>query len=441
MADRTRWTDIFRNGLAGALVLAGLLAGPGAWGQTAFPETADLADYLAWARTHAPRVTGASAAADALTAQAEGAGALPDLKLAWGEMIVPVETRVGPQQRVFSVSQSLPWFGTLGLRREAAEAGAATAGARLTAVTLDLEQKIRAAWSTLAVAQGERVLLEDHLDLAGQIETITRAGYEAGEAQYGQVLQAEMETGRLQSRLEILAHRLAVLTVKLNTLTGLAADHPMPVASLSEAPPQTGESTLDDLLSRLAAHNPDLQALAHETESRRVAVDLAGKAGKPGLTLGVDYIMTGPALQPDLADSGKDPIIARVAVAVPLWGGRAKAEQQAAVSRLAAAQAQQTSARLDLTAHLAEAFFQVQQSRALIDLYGLTLLPRARQALVVTRADYESGRAPFAALIEARRDLLTLELDLLQARSDQRLALDGLAALLGDTAPLKGDRS
>ena len=42
-------------------------------------------------------------------------------------MIVPVETRVGPQQRVFSLSQSFPWFGTLGLKESAAAARAEAA--------------------------------------------------------------------------------------------------------------------------------------------------------------------------------------------------------------------------------------------------------------------------------------------------------------------------
>ena len=46
------------------------------------------------------------------------AGALPDLKIAWGEMIVPVETRVGPQQNIFSVSQKLPFPGKLSLQED-----------------------------------------------------------------------------------------------------------------------------------------------------------------------------------------------------------------------------------------------------------------------------------------------------------------------------------
>ncbi len=39
--------------------------------------------------------------------------ALPDPQLAFGYFIQPVETRVGPQQFKFSVSQMFPWFGTL----------------------------------------------------------------------------------------------------------------------------------------------------------------------------------------------------------------------------------------------------------------------------------------------------------------------------------------
>ena len=40
------------------------------------------------------------------------AKALPDPQLAFGWFIMPVETRLGPQQLKVSASQMFPWFGT-----------------------------------------------------------------------------------------------------------------------------------------------------------------------------------------------------------------------------------------------------------------------------------------------------------------------------------------
>lgn len=46
--------------------------------------------------------------------------ALPDLQVAFGYFIQPVETRVGPQRFKISVSQMLPWFGTNGAKEDVA---------------------------------------------------------------------------------------------------------------------------------------------------------------------------------------------------------------------------------------------------------------------------------------------------------------------------------
>ena len=45
---------------------------------------------------------------------------IPDLQVAFGYFIKPVETRVGPQRFKISVSQMLPWFGTTGAKEDVA---------------------------------------------------------------------------------------------------------------------------------------------------------------------------------------------------------------------------------------------------------------------------------------------------------------------------------
>ena len=49
---------------------------------------------------------------------------LPDPNLSFGYFISPVETRVGPQQARFSLTQMFPWFGTLSFQEEAASLSA-----------------------------------------------------------------------------------------------------------------------------------------------------------------------------------------------------------------------------------------------------------------------------------------------------------------------------
>jgi hypothetical protein len=135
--------------------------------QSTFPTNPGLEDYLKWAEDHNPGVAEASGRMTALRHSAHEVGALPDLRFGWGEMIVPVETRVGPQQRVFSLSQSFPWFGTLGLKETVAARQADVAVEEVRGQLLRVHHRIRASWFDLAFLQGEIAIITGNLALFG----------------------------------------------------------------------------------------------------------------------------------------------------------------------------------------------------------------------------------------------------------------------------------
>lgn len=397
-----------------------------------FPADPGLTDYLAWAEDHHPAMARAAGREAALRHGARSAGALPDLKFGWGEMIVPVETRVGPQQRVFSLSQSIPWFGTLGLQEKVAATRADAAAQDLLGQRLAVHHGVRAAWYELANLQGEITIITDNVGLAHQAEAASRSAYEAGAGSFGDVLAAQIDVEKLAAQLAGLKDRLNPARTQLNMAAGLPADHPAPTVRLP--------GFADDLPARetlwamLEQNNPELGALRLERDSRRQGVDLAGKAGYPDLTLGLDYIMTGPARLEGMPDSGKDPVIARLGVSIPLWGGRAGAEKQASAGRLASASAELADARQRLNARLETVLYRWREARRNRDLYGSVLLSSGRQAFAVTAARYRSGQASYVDLVTARKTLLGLELANLRATVELAQSRNDLATLVGATA-------
>ncbi len=401
--------------------------------QDGFPKQAVLTDYLQWAIEHNPGLLGSRANYEVSLHNIDQAGALPDLRLAWGEMIVPVETRVGPQQRIFSVSQSLPWFGSLGEAETAAQFRAQAAQSLFQADSLAVEQGVRRAWFELAHLQQEIILTRAHFDLSRQSEDIALRAYEAGSARFRNVLQAQSESENLNNRLDSLKDRLIPASVSLNTAAGLPASTVAPEASLPDA--YQVSLVMVDLIETLHRDNPELESLRRQEESHRHLVEAARLSGRPGLTLGLDYIMTGDAVMPGVDDSGKDPVIARLAINVPLWSGKATARRLASASRLQAVSSDRSRLSLDLQRQLENILYRVRDAGRSWQLYDENLLPRARQILTASTSDYETGRATFDEVIGARENLLGLELARLRAAADQALALNDLEALLG--APLE----
>ena len=402
--------------------------------QEPFPAHPGLEDYLGWARDHHPALARASGRVTALENGAHEAGAMPNLRIGWGEMIVPVETRTGPQQRVFSLSQSFPWFGTLGLKESAASARAEAAAQEYRAQLNRVHHEIRSAWYDLAYLQGEINIITDNLDLARQAEASARSIYESGTGSFADVLSAQIDAEQLASRLAGLTDRVKPVTTRLNLAAGLPAGHPG--AGLSPFNLETLPSQLppDNLLwSLLEENNPDLAARKLEQDSHRQDVELAGKSGYPELTLGLDYIMTGPARMEGVPDSGKDPVIARLGVSLPLWGGKAGARKKSSAGWLAAASAEVADTRQQLNARLEAVLYAWREAERNAHLYGQVLHTSGRQALEVTSARYRSGQASYIDLVTARKTLLGIELANLRAVTDQNHALNDLARLLGVT--------
>lgn len=421
------------NIFCGLVMLLAYVIAPASMAEAGIPARADLADYLNWATEHHPRLLGARSQYEVSYQNIAEAGALPDLKLAWGEMVVPVETRVGPQQRIFSVSQSLPWFGTLGAAESAADFRARAAFSQFQSDSLSVQQSVRKAWLELARLQREIILTREHFDLSRQNEEVALRAYETGTARYRNVLQAQMESENLNTRLASLRDRLVPATVNLNSAAGLPAETAQPLASIPNI--ESTNFVLADLKEVLHRDNPELESLRRQEESQRYLVEAARLSGRPGLTFGVDYIMTGSAAMPGVDDSGKDPIIARLAINVPLWSGKATARRLASAGRLQAASSRRNRLSLDLDQQLESILYRVRDAQRSWFLYQENLLPRARQILTASTSDYETGQATFDEVIGARENLLGLELALLRATADQALALNDLQTLLG--VPLK----
>ncbi|PID39651.1 MAG: hypothetical protein CSB49_01005 [Proteobacteria bacterium] len=406
--------------------------------QVPSPSSRDLGDLLAYAEAHHPTLIAARAQAAALRQDAVVAGSLPDLKLAWGEMLVPVETRVGAQQRVFSLSQSIPWFGTLGSASEAAGLRAQAADERGRAAGLKVRREIYRAWFEVARLRAEQKLVARKGDLLEQELATAHAVYESNSMTYTGLVRLRMSRQRLRNRLLTIEDALGPAMASLAVAAGMPANWATDRTTDLAMPPQaTLPSRPDDLpdpaamIQHVRAANPALAGLRLQEQGYAQDEHTARLRGKPGLTLGLDYIMTDQATMPGVTDSGKDPVIARVAVSLPLWSGKASARRQASAGRREMAAADRRHLELELEDELQRVLFRLHAAERRLALLTDDLLPAARQLRTAARADYETGRGALAQLLSIRGEILDLEIEKLRHEADRALALVDLDILQG----------
>ncbi len=401
--------------------------------QAAAESGSSLTTYLAHARDHHPELARLAAERGAVAATRGAATALPEPELSLGWMIEPVETRVGPQKYALGVRQAIPWFGTLGLRGREVDARAAEAGERLAAHRLSLLRGVQYAWFELAWLGRAIATTDEHLRLVAGWEEVARTRYASGNGSYEDLMRIQIELGAVEDRLRSLRDRRPAYAATLNAAAGLPPDTPVaPPADIPAVDLLPAAAELYDLQER---HHPLLRAADARAEVFAVRRLLADKGGYPRLSLGLDYIATDPADAP-VPDSGKDPLIARLGLSLPIWRGSVGAERQAAAAGAAAVAADRRGLLQTLKARLSRAIFDFDDAGRTAALHEGTLLPRARRAFESLLAAYGAGEAGYLDLIDISRSVLEFELARDRALADRGLAEAAVHALTGGAVPL-----
>jgi len=379
-------------------------------------STGGVEAYVAEALARNPGIAAAVAEVTAAEARRPQATGLPDPRLSVTEFLEPVQTRVGPQQRALSLSQSFPWFGTLALKGEIETRKADVRRATLDDVILQVMSQVRAAYFEIAYLEEAIGITGRHIDLLVDWEAVARARYETGAGSYADVVKSQVELGVLGNRLAALEDRRNPLRANLNTLLDRSPDRTV----TARLPASLVETVLDHntLADQLLKTNPRLLAWDHREEAFAGAERLAGKSGYPSFTLGLNYIQTGPARQSGVEGSGTDAMSATLAVTLPLWRGKYDAGAREATGYKVAASATRSDLGNTLIAELAGSVFAFDDAGRKVALYGTTLLPKARQSLDAVRAAHETGQVGFLDLIDAERMLLEFELARVRAIAD-----------------------
>ena len=401
-------------------------------GRNALPdldEDAVLPEYLRYAALNNSGLDAAFNRWRAALERIPQVNSLPDPRFNYTYYIEEVETRVGPQRQKFGLVQVFPWFGTLRLRGDAATEAAAAEHQAYEKAKLKLFQRVKTAYHEYWYLAQAIAITRQHIELVTNLEGVARTRFTAGTTPHGAVIQAQVELGKLDDRLRTLESMQGPLVAGLNAVLNRPLHLPLPwPRSLPETP-----AAFTDAEARqwFRDNNPELQRLDHLAEKEDAGIRLAGRNYYPDIALGLDYVDTGEALNPDTPDSGKDPLMAMVSVRLPLWYGKHRAAAREARLNKAAVESERDDTEKGLQADLELALYHFRDADRKIDLYGNTLVLKAEQSLAVTRQGFETGRMSFIALVDAQRQLLEFQLARRRARADKGIRLAEIEMLTG----------
>lgn len=393
-------------------------------------EQATLADYLKFAKTHNPGLEAARQRSLALEARAPQVGSLPDPKFGFSQFLDPVETRVGPQRRKYSLTQAFPWFGTLGAKRHQAEYMAKAAYQDFISAQDMLAERVSHVYFDLFFSNQARQITNNHLELLMALEQVAQRRYATGSMPQTALLQIQLEQARLADSLLTIQARVTSLTSRMNA----ALNRPETERVYLNTLPYSDSLAMNksELVQTMFENNPKLAGRNRRLDSFRAAESAARRLAFPTFSFGIDYIQTDESPMPGVLDSGKDALALRLGASLPIWRGKTSARIREAKAGQLQAKHEIDEYENRLMAQLDEVLFFVNVSYRKTRFYLTTQIPLAEQALRLEQTGFETGRVSFRDFIEAERELLNSELSYQRSLVAYNKALATLRALTGD---------
>lgn len=274
----------------------------------------DLQSYIATAISNNPNIKASALGYEIAREKSNEAPTLANTQFGAGYFVSEPETRTGPQRFKLSVSQMLPWFGTITARENYSNALADQAYVDLTIAKRKLILKLAQSYYELyAVAAKKKVVLKQ-LQLLEQYLQIALTGVEVGNTSAVKVLQLQIRQNELKQKAQIYQRKFDGLQHSFNALLNVELNTKVEVPQALGVPKATKQVKEDSLTL-----HPEL--LKYDALYQTVIQSelLNQKSSGPSIGLGLDYISVAENPDMDMAENGKDVLMPMLSLSIPIF--------------------------------------------------------------------------------------------------------------------------
>lgn len=363
---------------------------------------------------------------------------LPDPMVGVTQYARSPETRVGPQNTMFSISQRFPWFGKLSDRGKVAAKEAAALEQMYEAEKAELVRRVKLAYFDLGYVDRAIAVVNEDLELLRHFETMAQARYSQGVGLQQAVVKLQAEITRDRNRLEMLSRQRTDAEAALNTLLDQPPEQPIGRVALPATP--ATEIDYERLYAVGRDNRPELKAAFFRIEKNEKGIQLARREHWPDVTVGAGYVYVNGRQDPagkdnPPPDNGKDVYSFSVGVNLPIFRRKYDAGVLEASERFLAAREGYRDLVNSVEVSVRSVGFRIGTIQDQMDLFEDALLPQTEQALHSSEAAYATGTIGVLDLLDSERVLLDVRLGLAQLRSDYLKSLSEMERAVGVAFP------
>ncbi len=349
--------------------------------------------------------------ARALWAEAPFYGSLQDPKIGFIISNLPTDTfdfdQEAMTQKVISIDQQIPWFGTLDLAEQGAELMAVEQEAMATAARLSVSRQVKETWYELAFIERSLEINDRLREIISQVLQIAETRYATGSGLQQDILLAQVQLSELLDRdvsLQSSKRKMQDMLGSLLNRSDLFNETARPLD-----PPDLAGLEQEKLTAAALQYNPLIAARRTAVLKAKVDVQLAEKAYMPEMGFRVAYGQRDD--DPISGNSRADLFTAGVILSVPLWQNtRQDSKLAGSNKRLLSARGSQQALENTLPHRINGLLSEINGARESRDLFADVLTVQAIQLADSSLAAYSVGKVEFNTMLTTHIRLLQIEL-------------------------------
>ncbi|GAB3342118.1 hypothetical protein GCM10027429_31410 [Marivirga atlantica] len=365
-------------------------------------EAQSLSDYQKIAAENNPGLQAAYKQFEAALQSVNQQNRLPDPTVSMGYFLSPIETRVGPQQAKFSLTQMFPWFGSLKAQGNAAALMADAQYQTFLEVRSKLCLQVATAYYPLYELRRWQSIEIENIEVLEAYKAIAQHKFENGAGTMVDVLRVDIMLQDAQTNLEILKKKEDPLQVAFNNLLNRKEDVEVLVSDTLKADLINIPLTKDSLF----IENPVLESLEFKVKASKAKALVAQKQGMPKIGVGLDYMLVGKRTDAGApANNGKDALMPMVSISLPIFRRKYHAARKEAELMQESYTLQKKDYRNQLSSNYELALFELKQQVDYINLYDRQIA-ESKQMLTLLLSAYGNAGQDFEEVLRVQQKLL-----------------------------------
>jgi outer membrane protein TolC len=290
-----------------------------------------------------------------------------------------------------------------------------------------LRADVKMAYAELSAVRAQAEVVRQVRAVLEQIVEVSREMFAVGKGSQADVLRGQVQFQKMREMLLMLENRQRVLSFRLNTLSALPPEEPVPpLEPLAEFRP---DFSADELRKIYLEDRPARKALQAKIRKGDLLVAQAEYEGKPDFEVAASYMFRENA--PD-GMKRSNMVSAMVSMTLPVWRkGKVEPGIRAMAAEKEMAVRDEETLDNESANAIGGAFSSLENFGSVATLYRTTLIPQAEQSVQSNLEAYRVGKIDFPMLMDSVMTVLNFRKEYLGMVGEMHMTKARLEAAVG----------